>query len=113
MLPVPHGDDHRRVAVDPLVDAFRLDHQPGGIPYQTKVFGGHDPGGLLERPRCHETLDPRHRRGARWTSALGALIDLRLEQAGEIHDEVARLPGIAVLLAFAFLCTNTHCVRVS
>src|SRR5262245_9908705 len=78
MLAVPHGDDDRRLPVEALVDAFRLDHEPGGVPYQTQVFRRHDPDGLLERARGHEMLGPRHRR--RETSALGALIRLRIEQ---------------------------------
>src|SRR5262245_31825107 len=49
MLAVPHGDNDRRVSVEALVDAFRLDHESGGFPYQTQVLRRHDPDGRLER----------------------------------------------------------------
>src|SRR5262249_35784884 len=96
MLAMPHGDDDRGVAIDTLIDAFRLDYEPGGVPYQTKVFRRHDPGGFLERARAHQTLDPRHR--AAQTSAAHAPIRLRIEQAVQMHDEVTHMRVINALL---------------
>src|SRR5439155_6233333 len=100
MLAVPHGDDDRRVAVDLFVDAFRLDREPGRFPDETKVFRCQDPGGLLERARADEALDEGHR-WLRRASALGGPIHLRIEQAVQMHDEVAHVGVVDRLLRFS------------
>ena len=98
VLAVPHGDDHRRVAGEPLVDAIRLDRKPGRLPYQTKVLGRHNSSRLLERARANETLYPRHRLVNRATSALAALIGFGIEQPVQMHDEVAHMGIVDGLL---------------
>src|SRR5262249_10390832 len=60
MLAVPHRNDDRRIAREPLVDAFRLQSEPRGLPYQTKVFGCQEPDRLLERLRTRNTPYPGH-----------------------------------------------------
>src|SRR5207253_409793 len=99
MLPISHGDDDRRVAVDLFVDAFRLDREPGRFPNETKVFRRQDPCGLLERARADEALDEGHR-WLRPASALGGPIHLRIEQAVQMHDEVAHVGVVDRLLRF-------------
>jgi hypothetical protein len=98
MLAVPHGNDHRRVALELLVDTLWLDHNPGGLPYQTEVFGRHDPSRLLERAQGYETLHPGHWKRATGLSALGALIRFRIEQTVQMHNEVAHMSIVDGLL---------------
>src|SRR5207249_3042144 len=80
-------------------DAFRLDREPGRFPNETKVFRRQDPGGLLERARADEALDEGHR-WLRRASALGGPIHLRIEEAVQMHDEVAHVGVVDRLLRF-------------
>ena len=61
MLSVPHAEDDRQVAPGLFQDSFRLERETRRRPYQTKVFGRHDPHCLLKRTRADQALDQGHR----------------------------------------------------
>ena len=85
---MPHPDDNRHQGFGVRVHVCRLVHEPSRLPYQPKVFGRHDPGSFLERPRVYETFQQRHRRSA---SAPGTAIGIRIEQPMQVHDEGAQI----------------------
>ena len=60
MLAVPHGDDHRKLRLDALVEIFGLDDEAAGLPHQPKIVRGEDAGRCANPAGVADALKHSH-----------------------------------------------------
>src|SRR5262249_2069416 len=92
MLTVPHSDDRRHF--DFVVNVRRLDRHPTGAPHESKIPGGHDPGGLVKSRRGGNVPSERSHRHSAYRSGCC----FGIEQPVQMDDEIAHMSVIDSLL---------------
>jgi len=60
VLAVPHGEDHRQLRFQALVDTVGLDREAAGLPHQTQIPGAQDADRLHDPRLPEERPSPRH-----------------------------------------------------